>query len=266
MTMNFFAITTTLLLGACVGSFISLLIERIYKKESGILLGRSHCPACKKVLKALHLIPILSYIYLKGKCAFCKRKISPLYPTIELTSALVYLMLYLYYPMAIFHDISGMTIIVLQCYIFFALIFTFFYDLKYMIISDRILLPAIVIAFLLPTLDGYPLTFLQALAGFSIPTLFFLIQIFISNGRWLGGGDLRIGALMGAFLGVSKVLVALFSAYMLGSILCILLLTTTKLSRKSMIPFGPFLVCGTLLSFFLGDDIVEAYMRLYSIY
>ncbi|MBT6068807.1 prepilin peptidase [Candidatus Peregrinibacteria bacterium] len=244
--------------GTCIGSFLSVLIHRIHENEKGILLGRSKCPECKYSLRPLDLIPLISYVFSRGKCRNCEKKISLTYPALELMTGATFLCLYLFLG-------SPLYIGIYYILAFAALIFTFFYDIKYMKISDRILLPVIGLGLLMPFVPGYSLGFTEVLIGFAIPVVFFALQILISGGRWIGGGDLRIGALMGVLLGWKLVIVALFSGYLAGAIISLILLTSSKFNRKSMIPFGPFLVIGTYIAFFYGERIIEWYLALISV-
>jgi len=253
--------------GTCTGSFLSVLIHRIHEQEPGILFGRSKCPKCTYKLRPLDLIPLFSYLLTRGKCRNCKKSISLTYPALELMTGTTFLTLYLFTPYLF--AIEGITYttaylhnIIFYYLAFTGLIFTFFYDLKYMIISDRILLPLIVIGMILPFTPHYFLTPAEVLAGLLVPVLFFALQILISKGKWIGGGDLRIGALMGVLLGWQAVILALFLGYLVGAVTSIGLLTLPNFSRKSMVPFGPFLVVGTYIAFFYGSQIIEWYLQL----
>jgi len=236
--------------GTMVGSFLSVLIHRIHEGEPGILLGRSKCPKCKYALRPLDLIPIISYIMTRGQCRNCKKSISLTYPALELITGFTFLTLYLFIP-SIFemqnalYDSTYLHTVIYYYLAFAGLIFTFFFDMKYMEISDRILLERE-----------------DMLLGLVIPVIFFGFQILISKGKWIGGGDLRIGALMGVLLGWKAVLLALFTGYLLGAVTGIGLLMSKKFTRKSMIPFGPFLVIGTYIAFFYGERIIQWYSTL----
>lgn len=244
------------ILGTMVGSFVSVLIHRIHENEGGILFGRSKCPKCAYKLRPLDLIPLFSYICTGGKCRSCKKGISLTYPALELVTGFTFLGLWSF--------LLGTPALITTFYFlaFLSLIFTFFYDLKYMKISDRILLPMIILGLVMPFVPGYPLEFMDTLIGLAIPVGFFALQILISNGKWIGGGDLRIGALMGLLLGWQTTLVALFSAYLLGAATGLFLLTRPGFTRKSMLPFGPFLVIGIYIGFFYGSQIIEWYLQL----
>ncbi len=248
-----------LAIGISFGSFLTMLIPRIHEKESGIFLGRSHCGFCKKTLRARDLIPIASYLIHKGKCAFCKEKISTLYPTIELSTGIMFALIYAKFP---FENTSGIPLTAFYLAISLALIFTFFYDIKYLEISDIILLPAIVLSLIKSFAVGSP-SIKSALIGGFIGISFFLIQILISKGKWVGTGDIRIGALMGVFLGWQMTLAALVISYVIGSIASIALLATKQKKIGSKIALGPFLVTGTFITLFFGEKIITWYLNLF---
>lgn len=134
-----------------------------------------------------------------------------------------------------------------------------FYDILFQEIPDEISLPTIALAGLVGFF-GHLHSWDSLLIGLMIPVLFFGTLFVASNGRWLGGGDVRIGAIMGFLLGWPNILIGLFLAYLLGSIVSVVGLLTKKLSRKSAIPFGPFLFLGTYIAMFWGQDILGWYL------
>lgn len=241
----------SLVLGLIVGSFLSMLIPRLHEEKSGIVSGRSECPNCGHTLSALELIPLLSYIFLRGRCLSCKKPISSWYPLTELGTALLFGALF-------FHQLDWGNFLLLSPS-FAILSFIFFYDLRYKEIHDAVMLPGIVWAFLISWNLG---TLGTGLIGASIGLVFFGLQYFLSKGRWIGSGDLRIGAFMGLLLGWELTLVGLFLSYLVGSLCAIILLTTGNASGKTALPLGPFLVLGTLLSFFWGEHLLQFYLSL----
>lgn len=255
----------SLITGLALGSFMMVLIPRLYYGEKGILLGRSHCPQCKHSLTIKNLVPLVSFILQKGKCIYCEKKISLIYPIVEIVTAFTIFTLFVSTSTTLLEEISFLSValfILLGIHLF-ALIFTFFYDLLYYEISDVILIPAIVIALLqtvLPPNTIFP-TLLQGLIGASIPLIIFMLQIVLSKGKWLGLGDLRIGLYMGLLLGIEKTVLALIITYMLGALIAIILLVSKKATKKTPLPFGPFLVSGTIIALFLGDIIVNWYFN-----
>lgn len=248
-----------LAIGISFGSFITMLIPRIHERESGIFLGRSHCRFCKQTLRARDLIPIASYLINKGKCASCKEKIGALYPTIEISTGIIFALIYAKFP---FENTSGIPLTAFYLAISFALIFTFFYDVKYLEISDIILIPAIALCVIKSLITGSP-SIESALIGGLIGVSFFLIQILLSKGKWVGAGDIRIGALMGVLLGWQMTLAALVISYILGSVVSIALLIAKQKKIGGKIALGPFLVTGTFITLFFGERIINWYLNLF---
>ncbi|EKD63630.1 MAG: hypothetical protein ACD_51C00244G0002 [uncultured bacterium] len=246
-------------IGIAFGSFLSMLIPRIYKSEKGMFFGRSHCFSCKKTLKALDLIPVFSYLWNRAKCRFCGEKIPHLYLLIELATGLIFVLTYHFFrfetpaeaPLTIYYLIMGL-----------ALVFTFFYDLKYLEISDLILVPGIVLGLAGALVFEEAPGIVSALIGAVIGAGFFLAQFLLSKGKWVGGGDFRIGAFMGALLGWQMTLTALAVSYVIGSMVSIPLLLFGKKKMKEKIALGPFLVAGTFVALFAGESIFNWYFNL----
>ncbi|MEK9159135.1 MAG: prepilin peptidase [Patescibacteria group bacterium] len=237
--------------GLLVGSFLSMLLPRLHFGEKGIFAGRSHCANCKKTLRARDLIPLLSYLWLRGKCHACKDRISFWYPVTELVSALLFAALYL--------QVQNWELFAWLAPHFFVLLFIFFYDLRYQEIHDLILLPAIAYAFFANIWIG---DVQSGLLGAAVGTTFFALQYLLSRGKWIGSGDLRIGAFMGFLLAWPMTLLAIMMSYIIGSIVSVYLLATKAATGKTAIPLGPFLVLGTVLAFFFGDPILDLYLSL----
>ena len=237
------------LFGLCIGSFLNVVIYRLEKGES-FVKGRSHCPRCKKQLAWLDLIPVASFLWLRGKCRYCHKKISLQYPIIEILTGLIFLLIFQMYA---FGDLFS---IFFLFYIASALIVIFVYDLKYYIVPDSILFPAIAITFLhrlvFAPLGNY---FLAAL----IASGFFLCIFLLSRGRWMGFGDVKLAVLLGLLLGFPNILVGLFLSFFFGAIIGVGLMMYQKIGLKTEIPFAPFLILGTLTAFFFGDQIIQWY-------
>ncbi len=217
-----------------------------------MLKGRSHCPTCNKTLRARDLVPVFSYLFHGGKCGFCKDKISVFYPILELSMAgLFTLTAYM---------VGVNDYIQLSFYLFIAFIFVVltFYDFLYQEVPDQLSLPAIVVASAYMLMFG-DLSVGSIGLGFLVPVLFFGALHFGSQGRWLGGGDIRIGALMGVLLGWPMILIGLFLGYLSGSIYSMGGLALRIFSRKSQIPFVPFLLLGCYIAMFWGEDVLRWY-------
>jgi prepilin signal peptidase PulO-like enzyme (type II secretory pathway) len=238
-------------LGLVFGSFLSVMIHRIHTGKGGIIFGTSQCPHCKKKLGPAELIPVFSYLIQGGKCKKCKKMISWHYPTLELSAGLLFLAM----------GLVGLAPLPLYLFYGLVLIFIFFYDILYLEIPDHIMFPAIIVAFFAAFLPE-TLDIKDALIGAAILLIFFAAQILLSKGKWLGGGDLRIGAFMGLILGWQLTLLATFSSYIIGSVISVGLLASGQVSRKTMIAFGPFLVLGTLVALFYGPQLIDWYLKL----
>ncbi len=241
------------LLGLIFGSFLGCLLYRLEKKES-LFEKRSFCPFCKHPLSFFDLIPVLSYVFLKGKCRYCKKRISLFYPLIELKTGFLFFLIYKFKFFSLFSLFYYLTISSL-------LILIFFYDLKNLIIPDRVIYPGIFFAFLLWLFylfksENFIFYFLNLIFAL-LPSLFFLFLILISKEKWLGWGDFKLSIFMALILGSPYIFLAIFFSFFLGAIIGTGLIIFKKKSLKSEIPFGPFLVSGTFLAMFFGDEILK---------
>ena len=239
----FLIYTSVFLIGLAFGSFASVVIHRLHTKEPGILTGRSKCPKCENKLKAIDLIPLISYVINKFKCRYCKHQISLLYPILELVMGVMFFLTVALVGLESIPDL------IFYLYITFVFVVLTFYDILFKEVPDEVSLPAFVISFIyLAVTKAFGIT--DLLIGITIPILFFGTLFFASKGRWLGGGDIRIGALMGALLAWPNILIGLFLGYFLGAIFSLFGLATGTLGRKSQIPFAPFLLIGTYVAMF----------------
>ncbi|MBU1131360.1 prepilin peptidase [Patescibacteria group bacterium] len=241
--------------GLIIGSFLNAVIYRL-KSGENIVSERSKCPHCRHLLAVKDLVPVLSFIFLRAKCRYCHKKISWQYPLVELATALIFILGYLKYqnefPVLNF---QFLVFLVFSCF----LIIIFVYDLKHYLIVDKVSLPAFFIALLINLLLGHPL-FNLLLASILVAGFFFF-QLVLSKGKWIGGGDVRLGLVMGAMLGWPQALIALFLAYISGSIIGLVLIMAKKKEWHSQIPFGTFLSAATLITLLFGQQILEWYSR-----
>ena len=236
-----------------VGSFLNCVIYRLEKEES-FLKGRSYCPRCKHKLGLLDLIPVLSFMWLRGRCRYCHEKISVQYPLVEIATGLLFLLTYKLQPTTYNFIIVPFMVAI------------FVYDLKHYIIPDKVIYPAIAVALACSTLKVAPLTFNvehaveYALSAFGAAA-FFLAIVLISRGKWMGVGDIKLAFLMGLILVYPNILVALFLAFLIGAIIGVGLMVFGKKTIKSEVPFGPFLVAGTFIALFFGKEIINWYVQ-----
>ena len=254
------------ILGLLAGSALNCIIYRL-KTGENFWWGRSFCPKCRHVLKWYDLVPVFSFLALKGKCRYCRGKISWQYPLVEISTALIFLLIFN------FSAFGGPTAgwqfylnLIATLYLFITaslLIIIFVYDLKHYIIPDKILFPAIGIVFLYNLILNSKFLILNSLFSAFGAMAFFLLIFLISKGKWMGFGDVKLAFFMGLFLGYPNVLVALFLAFFFGAIIGIGLILAKKKDFKSEVPFGPFLIIGTFLALFWGDKLINWYLNLF---
>ncbi len=257
--------------GLAVGSFLNCLIYRLKTGES-FLKGRSYCPHCKHILAWQDLIPLFSFLILKGKCRYCHQKIFLQYPLVELATGIIFLLIFL--TTVAVNNYTGvylLYLIIVSCF----LIVIFVYDLKHYIIPDKVIYPAIFIVFIYQIISNFPISitnFKFQITNFYPPILsaigaavFFLLIVLVSQGKWMGIGDIKLAFLMGLLLSWPNILVALFLAFFFGAIIGVGLIISGKKTLKSEVPFGPFLVTGTLIAMFWGEKIINRYLNLFTI-
>lgn len=243
------------LIGLAFGSFASVVIHRLHSHEKGMFSGRSFCPKCANQLASRDLIPVISFLINKFKCRFCKQPIAFRYPLLELGMAGLFVLTFALVR-------TGSTIdYVFYLFVAFVFIVLTFYDFLFQEIPDQISLPAFFVAVFYVLWTGI-FTPTSLTVGIVIPVLFFSALHFGSKGRWLGGGDIRIGALMGALLGYPMILTGLFFGYLFGAFYSVGGLVLKKFNRQSQIPFAPFLLLGTYVAMFWGKSIVDWYFNL----
>ncbi len=244
-----------LLLGLIIGSFSNVCIYRIPRNESLIRPG-SHCPKCNQPIKFYDNIPLVSFIILRGKCRYCKEKISWQYPLVEFLTAVFYLLLFLRYGLQL----------VTFVYMFFcsALIIITFIDLKENIIPDVLSLPFLLLGFLMSFFlkNLSPInSLLGILAGGGVLLLVAILGSFLFKKEAMGGGDIKLAAMVGAFLGWRLTLLSLFLSFFTGAIIGIVILIKNK-GESDPIPFGPFIALGTIIALFFGNSIINWYLSL----
>jgi len=242
------------ILGLVVGSFNNVCIYRIPRNES-IIYPASHCPKCHSPIKPIDNIPLLSYILLKGRCRNCGSKISIQYPVVELLTGLIYLIISLIYGLSV----QTLIYIILSS----ALIIIAFIDLNEEIVPDVISLPGIVIGFIISFFVTY-ISFINSalgiLAGGGIILIIGLAGSVIFKKEAMGGGDVKLAAMIGAFLGWKYIIVSLFLGFFLGAVTGIILILSKIKSREDLVPFGPFIVLGSFVTILWGEKIISWYL------
>lgn len=243
------------LLGLAIGSFLNVLIYRL-PRDKKTIRDRSACPHCGQKIPFYHNIPLVSYLVLGGKCRACRAPISFRYPLVEFLNAGLYIF-FLYY--------DGLTpFLPIHYFLVSALIVIFFIDLEFQIIPDKVTVPGILVG-LAAAFFVDPPGIVNSLIGFAVGGGSLLAVAYL--GEWLfkkeamGGGDIKMAAMMGAFVGWQKVLLIFLGGAVLGTIISVLWMSISKKVRQErMIPFGPFLALAALLVIVFGDRIIRFYI------
>ncbi|WP_044894629.1 prepilin peptidase [Bacillus alveayuensis] len=239
-----------LLLGLIFGSFFNVVGLRVPKGES-IAFPRSHCPSCKRTLTAWELIPVVSYVMQGGKCRGCGDSISPLYPFIELATAVLF-------------TISPFLVgwskeLVISWTLISLLMIIIVSDIRYMVIPDKVLLffaVVFIIERIFMPLDPWWDSLAGAIIGFSL----LLLLAFVSKGG-MGGGDIKLFALLGFVLGWKMVLLAFFFSTLYGTVFGLIGMALGKVRRGEPMPFGPYIAMGTFTAYYFGQTIIVWYKQ-----
>jgi leader peptidase (prepilin peptidase)/N-methyltransferase len=242
--------------GLVVGSFLNVCICRLPKDES-VVSPPSHCPRCSYQIRWYDNIPLVSYLVLRGKCRGCGTHISLQYPLVELLNAALSLFLFLRF---------GPTLAFVALFLFCsALVVITFIDIEHQIIPDEISLPGIVIGFILSFfLKGH--SWLNSLLGILLGGGSLLLVAYayqrVTGKDGMGGGDIKLLAMMGAFLGWKAVPFIIFASSLVGSVIGISLMLFQKKDAKLAIPFGPYLAFAAVLYIFYGRPLIRWYLGL----
>lgn len=209
------------------------------------------------------MVPIINYVYLKGKCRHCHKKIPAHYPALELFSALAFGTIFMRFPFvnmgsAVVDYHTLLSFGIYAVYTFF-LIAIFFHDLLFSEIPDAFMFSLIALAFIGSLILGQP-GLISLLIGLAIALLIFGGQYFLSKGTWLGEGDIWLAAAMAFIFGWQLFLIAIALTYIIGGFTAVFLLAAKKVTKKSHVPFAPFMVLGTFITIFLGDEILNWYL------
>lgn len=251
-------------LGAIVGSFLNVCILRLPKEES-IVSPSSHCPNCKTPIRFYDNVPLLSYLFLRGRCRFCGEKISPRYFVVELLMASL--------SVALFHHL-GLGFAFFVNFVFVAaLVVISFVDLDVRIVPDVISLPGIAVGLLsaivswLLSID--PLLILPSPVSSLLGVVFgggILLIVawgyeYFTGVEGMGGGDIKLLAMIGAFLGWPSIPLTLFFASLAGSVVGLAFMVMKGVGSKFALPFAPFLCLGALFHLFFASDLITFYLR-----
>ncbi len=245
----------TFILGTLIGSFLNVVAYRLPREES-LSFPPSHCPNCDNRLKFYDLIPITSYIALKGKCRNCGSRISIKYPIVEMATGLLFLFTVYRF---------GLNLEVFQYLLIIGILIpVFLIDMEHSIIPDGLNIAILVVSVasvLIQIYTGDKLwnDFLYHILGMLIGGGFFLFIAVVTGGA-MGGGDIKIMGALGFFFGVKNILLLMFLSFVIGGLLSVILLGLKIKKRKDYIPFGPFICIAALITIFWGQQILQWYL------
>lgn len=284
--------TLVIISGLFIGSFLNVVADRSINGEP-IIKGRSHCETCSRPLGIKNLIPLLSFLFQKGKCAFCGSKLSWYYPASELITGLAFG--YVFYISkffsAAFHPLNLLNIVYLLVIVSIFIVL-FLTDIKYLRIPDLFVYSGVLLAFvynlflrstdliymyLALKADDFGKYLLEA--GFFTNALkyalkdfgwylisalaiamFFWALVFLTKERGMGRGDIGLGLLVGLFNGFPSNILATFLGFVLGAVISLVLVFVRKKTLKDTVPFGPFLLLGSLIALGWGTEILKWYV------
>lgn len=288
-------IAVLVVLGLCFGSFVNALVWRVreqaaestkkapnkrYLAQLSITRGRSMCPDCHHELRAKDLVPVLSWLSIGGKCRYCRKPIAAQYPLVELLTAGLFVVSYVWWPSVLtsrricppaqlFQGASwpdnllfGLWLIMLVG--FMALLI---YDLRWLLLPNRIIYPLGVVAVIMALVTVYAaqkplLALLNTLLAVAVGGGIFYVLFQVSGGKWIGGGDVKLGWLLGLVVGTpARALLLIFIASLGGSVVLLPLLVSKRLKRTSVIPFGPFLILAAIVVVLFGGDLLAWYRQ-----
>lgn len=242
------------IIGLVFGSYFNVLGIRIPRKES-VTFSRSHCENCNHVLKWYELIPILSFIFQKGRCSKCRTKLSMLYPFTELATGLLFLVSY--------HSFGFSLDLVISLTLVSTFIIVLVSDLTYLIIPDQfIIIPSIIIIIVNTIAKGITYSLIQILYGLLAFSLMYLIMILgnkLFKKESLGGADIKLMFLVGVTLDPMLMIVVIFLASVIALPVSLFLLIKNK---EHVIPFGPFIMIGLLIVYFTKLNIIEIFQKI----
>lgn len=249
------------LIGAAFGSFINAAVFRL-ANNLPIANDRSKCIHCNVQLVWWQLIPMVSYIVLQGKCYECKKSIPSRYFLVEIVTAALLIVVLIFHGL---HNLPVLTTALVLTFVrdviaVLVMVFLFLIDFQYYLLPDIITIPSTIVILILQIILGA--SFGNLIIAVIVGAGFFLAQYLISKGKWIGDGDIRMGALMGVILGWPNILLGLFLSYLLGAFISVPLVWAKKKSFGAKIPFGTFLAIGTVITMFYGHEIISWYLGL----
>lgn len=273
-----------IIFGLAFGSFVNALVWRLHEKEVvaeptspakmeplspsdlSIIKGRSMCPHCHHRLTAADLLPVVSWLWLRGRCRYCKKSISWQYPLVEIITAVLFVVSYIFWPVPMASSVAEIARFSVWLVLLVLLVAMAVYDYKWFILPDKLNFSAIgiVTAWTLvyaTIFQGGIGTVKEAVLGVAAGgglflALFYLPDILRFKKELIGGGDVKLGFMFGMLLGPLRALIAIYAACLLGTVVAAYLVLRKRLNKSHLIPFGPLLIAGTVLAQLRGDTIL----------
>ncbi len=278
ISLRLMTIAILIILGLCFGSFINALVWRLHEqskakkkrvvadKDLSIMFGRSMCTHCKHQLAWYDLLPVISWLSMGGKCRYCRKPIGWQYPLVEILTAVLFVTSYLFWP----HQLATTTYqlsFALWLASLVMLIALCIYDIRWMLLPNKIVFPLIGVATLyaLIQLAGSEKLLIDVtllIGSIFIASGIFYILFQLSAGRWIGGGDVKLGLALGLLLGTPvQSFIMLFVASLLGLVISLPAIMARTDKRTAQIPFGPFLISATIIVMLWGGHIADWYLQ-----
>ncbi|KGX89019.1 prepilin peptidase [Pontibacillus litoralis] len=237
------------IIGLIFGSFYNVVGLRAPKSE-GFFTSRSKCPQCAHMLTWVELVPVFSYAIQKGRCRMCQEKIAWMYPVVEISTALLFVCSYVVFDYSV-------ELIVSICFMSLLMI-VFVTDITYMIIPDKVLVYFLPLFIILRAIE--PLTpWYDSVVGAVVGVGIIAVIIFVSRGG-MGAGDMKLFGVIGVVLGVKKTVLAFLLSTLSGAVISGVLLAFGIIQRNKPIPFGPFIIFGSIVAYFIGDSLIDWYV------
>lgn len=264
--------------GAALGSFLNAIIDRLDTGESIVTSKRSHCDSCQHTLNAWDLVPLFSWLWLNGKCRYCQKPIPIQNPLVELAAGLLLTGLFVNVAKQAtmpFNETLPYWIVV---FVFWAvclatLLVIFVYDFKHQIIPDETIVLLVVLAivyhavmYLFSGQLYWGLSISNVVLSSIFSALPYFLLIVVTRGKGMGGGDLKFAFVMGLILGYPRVVVAHYLAFLIGGVVAVILLVLKTRRVGQTIPFGPFLIVGTISAFFEGEELIRWFFQTFLTY
>jgi len=254
-------------LGLIFGSFVTALVWRLHEHKDWVT-GRSQCTNCGHQLNSADLVPVFSWLYLRGKCRYCKAPISSGYPLTELMLGSSFVISYLLWPV----NLAGAQWILFVSWLAVSICLTalFIYDLRWMLLPSRLIYSALLVAAAsnlayLTTQDDKTKFMLNWVLSVAVASGIFFILHIVSQGKWIGFGDVRLGLVTGTVLHKPALsFLMIFIASLLGTAFVLPSLITRQMKVSMRLPYGPFLILSTVICLLVGQSILDWYVNLVS--